>query len=122
MGSQTNALEEILDKVAIIAVVSFLFTIYFCWSDSNIFKIVDYNANLAEEVGVFTRILAMIGGTLSGTIAGSISFLIKKIFIAVTSLSRDSGAYALFGWIFAILGLVGGTLLGVKFIILWMVL
>lgn len=118
--SLENKTDEILGKVFIFVLVAFIFSIYCSWNDSVVYRLLNYNANAAEEVGLFTRIICMFVGTLSGTIFGVGAYLIHILLTTVTQFSSKSSHYIILGWLIVIIGVVGGTSLGVKYILLWM--
>ena len=75
------------------------------------------NPDFIESLGFFSKLIATLSGTISGTIVGGIAYLIKGI------LSRITGdwQYTVIGWCLIIIGLIGGTVIGARQVLLWMV-
>lgn len=83
-----NKTEELLGKLFIFIIVSFLFSTYSSWSDSTVYRLLNYDARAAEDVGIFTRILCMVAGTAFGTFLGICAYFAKFILVSITQFSE----------------------------------
>lgn len=118
--SVENKKDELLDKLIFLAIAAFIIAAYSAWSDESVYKLLNYNPHAADEVGIFTRIIAMIAGTVSGTVIGLLAYLCKSLLVSATQYSDKSFQYVIMGWMILIVGVVGGSIFGVKYILLWM--
>ena len=115
MSNQNNT-NALANKVSILAGISFLFAAYISWSDSQLYSMLK-NPDFIESLGFFSKLIATLSGTISGTIVGGIAYLRKGV------LSRITGdwQYTVIGWCLIIIGLIGGTVIGARQVLLWMV-
>lgn len=102
MSEQSSYYEELVGTIFIMALVSFILAVYISFSDAQLYWMLDYNANLVEDLGVFSRILATVIGTLGGVFCGSVAMFFRKIIVAFNS------SHSSVGWFFVIVGVLGG--------------
>ncbi|WP_118879483.1 hypothetical protein [Haemophilus haemolyticus] len=115
MSNQNNS-NALVNKVSILAVISFLFAAHMSWSDSQLYSILK-NPDFVESLGFFSKLFATLGGTITGTILGGVAYLIKGVLSRVTS----EWQYTAIGWGIVIMGLIGGAGVGTREVLLWMI-
>lgn len=115
----SEQLEEIITKVGLCFVGAFIVSTYLSWSDSQVFRLLGYDASLANDVTFFTRILCMFGGSIVGVLLGLLGYIPKVILMSIGNAANNGTAYKILGFFCPAIGTAGGAALAVQYILNW---
>lgn len=112
--------DELYGNLLLLVIGAFICSTYLSWSDSQVYRMLGYNATLADDVGIFSRLICMIVGTVVGTVFGIGAHIFKMFLSIINVIASNSGIPTVLSWLIIAGGVLAGSASGVQYILNWM--